>query len=129
MLFKIIGLGPKKYIRDRINYLDGAIVILSLIELGFFREGSTLSAFRTVRIFRTFRVLRVARLLRTLHSMQVIIGVISRSISSFIYIAILLMLFVFIYSLLGSQLFGGQIRNKEFRSNFDSFNQSFVTTF
>lgn len=129
MLFKIVGLGPRKYIHDRINYLDGAIVILSLIELGFFREGSTLSAFRTVRIFRTFRVLRVARLLRTLHSMQVIIGVISRSISSFIYIAILLMLFVFIYSLLGSQLFGGQIKNGEFRSHFDSFNQSFVTTF
>jgi len=69
MVFKLIGLGPRKYSRDKINYLDGAVVILSLIELGFFREGSSLTAFRTVRVFRTFRVLRVTRLLRTLHSM------------------------------------------------------------
>ena len=77
MIFKLAGLGMKRYLRDKMNYLDGAIVILSLIELAFFSDGSSsLSAFRTVRIFRTFRVLRVARLLRTLHSMQIIIGVI-----------------------------------------------------
>jgi hypothetical protein len=61
--------------------------------------------------------------------MQIIIGVISRSISSFIYIAILLLLFIFIYSLLGIQLFGGIIKNSEFRATFNSFNMSFITTF
>jgi len=28
MVFKLIGLGPRKYSRDKINYLDGAVVIL-----------------------------------------------------------------------------------------------------
>jgi len=126
MAFKLMGLGVKKYLADKMNYLDGGIVLLSIVELAFFSgERSSLSAFRTVRIFRTFRVLRVARLLRTLHSMQIIIGVISRAISSFVYIAILLLLFIFIYALLGMSLFGGKFDFEDGgkpRGNFDSFN-------
>jgi len=71
---KLISLGPKKYLNDKLNYLDGAVVILSIIEIILNSSGMSsgrkrLSAFKTVRIFRTFRVLRVARLLRNLRSM------------------------------------------------------------
>jgi hypothetical protein len=59
-------------------------------------------------VFRTFRVLRVARLLRFMRSMAVIVGVISRSLESFFYIMVLLLLFNFIFALLGMQVFGGQ---------------------
>jgi hypothetical protein len=38
--------------------------------------------------------------------MQIIIGVIRRSIKSFMYIAMLLLIFLFIYAILGMQLFG-----------------------
>jgi hypothetical protein len=68
MSLKIIGLGPLKYLKDKMNYLDGIVVILSIIEM-IIVSGSkkgALSAFRAVRIFRIFRVLRVARLLRSL---------------------------------------------------------------
>jgi len=131
------------------NYLDSSVVILSLVELamsGSQQEtsqigGSSLQALRTVRIFRTFRVLRVARLLRQFKSMQIIIGVIQRSIKSFVYIALLLFLFVYIYALLGMTLFGDL---KKFpvgeglangnngplsRANFDNFNNAFITVF
>ena len=131
MVFKLLGQGIKKYLKDNMNYLDGAIVILSLVEVGFFSGQSSITAFRTVRIFRTFRVLRVARLLRTLRSMQIIIGVISRSFFSFVYIALLLLLFIFIYALLGMQIFGGKFNFEEGvpRGNFDSFNNAFITVF
>ncbi|CAI2366067.1 unnamed protein product [Moneuplotes crassus] len=133
MALKILGLGIRNYLRETMNYLDGAVVILSIVELAFLsNSGGSLSAFRTVRIFRTFRVLRVARLLRSMQSMQVIIGVIGRSMSSFIYLAILLLLFIFIYSLMGMQLYGGQFNNYEGekpRANFDSFAVSFLTVF
>jgi hypothetical protein len=70
MSLKLIGLGGMKYLSDKMNYLDGSVVILSLVELVFLGGGGgAVSAFRTVRIFRTFRVLRVARLLRSLQSM------------------------------------------------------------
>lgn len=120
-----------EYLSDKMNYLDGSVVLLSLVELAFLDGGGSLSAFRTVRIFRTFRVLRVARLLRSLQSMQIIIGVIGRSIGSFVYLALLLLLFIFIYSLLGMQMFGGQFNFTDGvpRGNFDSFHNAFVTVF
>ena len=84
------------------NLFDGSIVTISLVEIIFLSGGAkAVSAFRSVRIFRTFRVLRVTKLLRALAFMKVIIGVLSRSLQSFIYIALLLFLFIFIYSLLG----------------------------
>lgn len=133
MILKILGMGLNNYLRETMNYLDGAVVILSIVELAFLsNSGGSLSAFRTVRIFRTFRVLRVARLLRSMQSMQVIIGVIGRSMSSFIYLALLLLLFIFIYSLMGMQLYGGQFNNYDEpkpRANFDSFGVAFLTVF
>ena len=102
MGLKLIGYGLVGYLKDKMNLFDGTIVIISLVEIIFLSGGAkAVSAFRSVRIFRTFRVLRVTKLLRALAFMKVIIGVLSRSLSSFIYIALLLFLFIFIYALLG----------------------------
>lgn len=138
MGMKIVGLNPIKYFKDKMNYLDCAVVLLSIVEMSFL-EGSKsgLSAFRSIRIFRTFRVLRVARLLRSMQSMQVILAVLVKSMDSFIYLFMLLLLFVFIYALLGMQIFGGQYYfDSNFsgppgvpRTNFDNFNNAFLTTF
>ena len=104
MSMKLIALGPKKYLADSWNWLDGSVVCLSLIEiittvLG--SSGGNLSAFSTIRVLRTFRILRVARLLRALKSMKVILAVILGSAQSFIMITLLMFVFVFIYTLLG----------------------------
>jgi voltage-dependent calcium channel L type alpha-1D len=86
LTMKLIAVGPSRYLSDKMNYMDGGVVLMSIVELVINslntngKGGSSLSAFRTIRIFRTFRVLRVARLLRALDSMQVIIAVIQRSI-------------------------------------------------
>ena len=109
MFLKIVAVGLLKWLQDRMNYMDGGIVIMSLVEMAFLSGSGALSAFRSIRMFRTLRVLRVARLLRGLKSMMNIIAVIQRSISSFIYLGMLLFLFIFIYALLGMQLFGGQL--------------------
>ncbi len=69
--------------------------------------------------------------------MQVIIGVLMRSMDSFIYLAMLLLLFMFIYALLGMQIFGGKFNFEENedgssgppRANYDTFHFSFVTVF
>eukprot|EP00347_Sterkiella_histriomuscorum_P003601 403363663 len=136
MCIKLFSNGVRKYLSDKLNYLDGIVVILSIVEIILNQSGNSsgtqkLSAFKTVRIFRTFRVLRVARLLRSLRSMQVIIGVIQRSVMSFVYIASLLLLFIFIFALLGMQIFGGQFKNHEFENsaNYDTFHDAFITVF
>ena len=114
------------------NIFDGFIVIISLVEIIALGGGNkAVSAFRTVRIFRTFRVLRVTKLLRALEFMKVIIGVVSESMQSFFYIAVLLLLFIFIYTLLGVQIFGGKtnFNDSTIRANFNSFHNAFITVF
>jgi len=76
LTMKLIAVGPSRYLSDKMNYMDGGVVLMSIVELVINSlntdssgGGSSLSAFRTIRIFRTFRVLRVARLLRALDSM------------------------------------------------------------
>ena len=139
MATKLLAIGPKKYVASRWNLLDGGVVLLSIVEIIIESQskssasGSGLSAFRTVKVFRTFRVIRVARILRALHSMQVIIGVITRSFRSFMYVILLLALFVFIYALLGIQIFQG---NYDFGpdeplppGNYEEFGIAYVTVF
>lgn len=72
MSAKLLAIGPVKYLKDKMNWLDGGVVSISVVELlmtALSGGGGNLSAFKTVRVFRTFRVLRVARLLRALKSM------------------------------------------------------------
>lgn len=134
MSTKVVAVGPKKYLQDKMNWLDGTVVSMSIFELlltAVGGSGGNLSAFKTVRVFRTFRVLRIARLLRALKSMKVIIAVISRSASSFVYITLLMFVFIFIYTLLGMQVFGGHFNFPDGlpRGNFDSFIIAFLTVF
>lgn len=132
MFLKIAAIGITKWLRDKMNYMDGGIVLLSLVELVFMSGSGAFSAFRSIRMLRTLRVLRVARLLRGMKSMINIIQVIQRSLSSFVYLGMLLFLFIFIYALLGMQLFGGNFNQDEdnnSRYNFDSFDKAFVTSF
>lgn len=84
-----------------------------------------------MKVFRTLRVLRVARLLKQLKSMKQILDVIAKSASSFFFITMLLFVFVFIYTLLGMQLFGGEFDFDDGvpRGNYDSFIIGFLTVF
>ena len=57
---KLAAIGPKKYMDDKMNWLDGAVVLISIVEMIMMSasgSGGNLKAFRTVRVFRTFRVL------------------------------------------------------------------------
>jgi len=108
------------------NVFDGFVASMSLLEL-------TISSASNLSFIKVFRVLRVARLLRSIEFMRMIVNIITRALKSFIYIAFLLLLFLFIYSLLGMQLFGGafqsQLLSLEYRENFDSFSTAFITAF
>lgn len=131
---KLSAMGLMKYVADRMNWLDGTVVLISVFELIYTEAiggSADLKAFSTVRMFRTFRVFRIARLLRALESMQTIMGVISRSYKSFIYITLLMFVFIFIFALLGMQIFGGKFDYPDGkpRGNYDQFIIAAVTVF
>lgn len=128
---KLLGYGVAGYMNDKMNIFDGIVVILSLVEVIVLSGSGTLSAFRSVRIFRTFRVLRVTRLLRSLQFMSVIIEAITSTLDSSIYVGLLLILFLVIYSMIGMQLFSGRIDNNysHIRQNFNTFTDAFIVSF
>jgi len=139
-VFKLYGYGIKMYFSDFFNIFDLFVVIISMVEIvinsmeqsgGSSGGGNAASAFKAVRVFRIFRVLRVTRLLRSLRFIKVIINVVRTTVEQFTYIAILMFLFVFIFTLLGTQVFGGNFKfmksYKVERFNFDSFSSAFYT--
>ncbi len=76
---KHLGIGVIKYWSDRMNYIDGLVVIFSLIEfvLLAFSNSRNLGS---LKVLRSLRVFRIARLLKSFKSMQQIISVLARSI-------------------------------------------------
>ena len=133
MGLRLTAIGPAKWAGDKMNYMDGTVVTLSLVELVFLSGNGALGSLKSLRIFRVFRILRVARLLRGLKSMIQIINVLQRSFGSFMYLGMLILLFIFIYALLGMQTFGGKIHDPDvegtIRYNYNSFNNAFITSF
>jgi hypothetical protein len=124
------------FLRSYFNIFDGVVVILSLVELTINltqdngqNGGSAISAFRALRILRVFRVLRVTRILRSLKFITVIITVITETVEQYFFIAIMLLLFLLIYALLGMQIYSGLLSPNLVlpRANYDTFSNSFLT--
>ncbi|CAD8210431.1 unnamed protein product [Paramecium octaurelia] len=129
---KLMALGAINYMKDTMNIFDALIVCLSLVELfilGGSNGKSSLSAFRAVRIFRAFRVLRVTKLMKSLQFMGFLIKVLTNSFQSLMYILLLMIIFIFIFTLLGMSFFGGQLTYTPSRENFDNLQSSFLVVF
>lgn len=105
LILKNLSLGIHNYLKDKINIFDACLVTISLVEYTLSSGGNSgFSAFRALRIFK---VLRVTRLIRSLKYMRVIMRVLSATISSALYVGILLILFICVYSILGMNLYRG----------------------
>ena len=131
ILVKFIGLGPRVFCRDSMNYVDAILIVLSWIEIMVIVGTSALTAFRVIRVFRIFRVARITRVFRYFTFMKSLIVVITYSLPKFIYLALLLLLLNMIYALLGYQLFAGGFGHHEElpRSNFENFGWAYLTVF
>lgn len=123
LIIKVLALGPIGYLRDPMNDFDCLIVIISIMDM-------SLENMVNLQSFRTLRVLRVTKLLRSLEFMKVIISVLSSCLVNFLNILVLLCIFTFIFTLLGTKLFGGQFTDdQDFRQNWDTMENSFLNTF
>jgi hypothetical protein len=112
LIMKNIAIGPRDYVRDKINIFDAVLVTISLVEY-FLSSGEANSGFGALRALRIFRVLRVTRLIRSLKYMRVIIRVLNNTIGSAMIVGVLLILFIFVYAILGMEIY----RNKLVTTN------------
>jgi hypothetical protein len=92
------------YFRDSWNRFDFAIVVVSLIDfiLTFFMSTEFLVI---ITLFRIFRIARVIRIVKSAKSLRVIFSTFILTLPSIANIGSLLLLFVYIYTILGVQLY------------------------
>jgi len=129
MVFKLIGLGIRPYFHDAFNKMDFIIVITSIMDI--LMTEIIISPGDSLRVFRSIRVFRLFRILRTLDFAKKIADFIIKNSSSFIYIAFLLLLFNFVYGLLGMDLFTNITVTDSglLAYNFNDYASSFMTAF
>jgi len=126
---KVIGLGLKKYLKDKMNLFDAALAMIGLVEIIFVSGDSGLGG---LVVLRAFRILRVFKLARGWGSFRLLLRKVIISLPSIGYLGLLCMLWMFIYSLLGMEVFKGTLKDDEGnipRANFETFYWSMITVF
>ena len=104
----MIGLGPKQYVKDVWNKFDAVVVTISLIDWTIARAippENIGSAGEALNAFRAMRLLRVLKLARLWGALAKILSQTMASLKDLTYYAALLFLFMFIFALLGMELF------------------------
>uniref|UniRef100_A0A3Q1EM62 Voltage-dependent T-type calcium channel subunit alpha-1I-like n=1 Tax=Acanthochromis polyacanthus TaxID=80966 RepID=A0A3Q1EM62_9TELE len=129
MILKITAFGSFNYLRNPYNVFDGVIVIISVCEIVGQSDGG-------LSVLRTFRLLRVLKLVRFMPALRRQLVVLMKTMDNVATFCMLLMLFIFIFSILGMHIFGCKFSLKTEtgdtvpdRKNFDSLLWAIVTVF
>ncbi|XP_028977863.2 voltage-dependent T-type calcium channel subunit alpha-1H isoform X2 [Esox lucius] len=129
MLLKLLAFGLFGYIKNPYNSFDSVIVIISVWEIIGQADGG-------LSVLRTFRLLRVLKLVRFMPALRRQLVVLMKTMDNVATFCMLLMLFIFIFSILGMHLFGCKFGLKlangdtlPDRKNFDSLLWAIVTVF
>ncbi|XP_058013632.1 voltage-dependent T-type calcium channel subunit alpha-1H [Ahaetulla prasina] len=129
MLLKLLAFGIWGYIKNPYNIFDGIIVVISVWEIIGQADGG-------LSVLRTFRLLRVLKLVRFMPALRRQLVVLMKTMDNVATFCMLLMLFIFIFSILGMHLFGCKfgLRTETGdtmpdRKNFDSLLWAIVTVF
>ncbi|XP_074542124.1 voltage-dependent T-type calcium channel subunit alpha-1I [Halichoeres trimaculatus] len=129
MILKLTAFGSFNYLRNPYNVFDGVIVIISVCEIIGQSDGG-------LSVLRTFRLLRVLKLVRFMPALRRQLVVLMKTMDNVATFCMLLMLFIFIFSILGMHIFGCKFSLKTEtgdtvpdRKNFDSLLWAIVTVF
>ncbi|XP_012590572.1 PREDICTED: voltage-dependent T-type calcium channel subunit alpha-1I [Condylura cristata] len=129
MLLKLAAFGLVDYLRNPYNIFDSIIVIISIWEIVGQADGG-------LSVLRTFRLLRVLKLVRFMPALRRQLVVLMKTMDNVATFCMLLMLFIFIFSILGMHIFGCKFSLRTDtgdtvpdRKNFDSLLWAIVTVF
>lgn len=128
MFAKIFGLGCRGYAHEIMNIFDALIVIMGFVEISLSGQGGV----KGLLVLRAFRMLRIFKLARRWKTLRVMLIKLIKSMKSISYLGLLMLIIMFIYTLLGKQLFKGIMDDGEGenpRANFDNLFWSFITVF
>uniref|UniRef100_A0A8D0LBD0 Sodium channel protein n=1 Tax=Sphenodon punctatus TaxID=8508 RepID=A0A8D0LBD0_SPHPU len=99
MFLKLVAMDPYYYFQEGWNIFDGFIVSLSLLEL-------MLADVEGLSVLRSFRLLRVFKLAKSWPTLNMLIKIIGNSVGALGNLTLVLAIIVFIFAVVGMQLFG-----------------------
>jgi len=136
---KISALGMRRYLKDRWNQLDVAIVAMSVIGIIFEEMDSfTLPINPTLlRVLRVMRIARVLKLLKMAKGIRALLDTVMQALPQVGNLGLLFFLLFFIFAALGVELFGRLECNEEYpcsglmdqHAHFQNFGLAFLTLF
>ena len=139
MILKLIALHPRLYCKDKYNVFDGFIVILSCLEIILFYSGVVGDGGSVISAFRAFRLLRIFKLAKKWTELRKLMKIIYLCLKDVSYFSVLLLLFMFIYTLIGMELYAYKLRfsgddvdlqdGTSPRNNFDDFLHAFISVY
>ena len=103
VILKIIGLGWKLFVKDKFNLFDTLVVIFSILEILIADGSGATSSLRAFRLFRIFKIFRVGNL-------RIMLDCLAKTITSIGNYIILLLLFMYVFALMGMQFFAGKLK-------------------
>jgi len=114
MVLKLFGLGLREYVADSFNRFDAVIVLGSIVELALLppsfvkeNDGASGGALSALRAFRLFRLFKLARSWKSLHHL---LSTMVNTLDKLGNFALLLLLFIYIFALVGLQFFANRFR-------------------
>ncbi|XP_053877202.1 sodium channel protein type 5 subunit alpha-like [Malaclemys terrapin pileata] len=106
VILKIIALDPYYYFQQRWNIFDSIIVTVSLIDLSVYTKAKERKERGNLLVLRSFKLLRVFKLAKSWTTLNTLIKIIGNSVSAMGNLTLVLAIIVFIFAVLGTQLFG-----------------------
>uniref|UniRef100_A0A8B9HSH0 Sodium channel protein n=1 Tax=Astyanax mexicanus TaxID=7994 RepID=A0A8B9HSH0_ASTMX len=104
MVLKLIAMDPYYYFQVGWNIFDSIIVTMSLVELG-------LANVEGLSVLRSFRLMRVFKLAKSWPTLNMLIKIIGNSVGALGNLTLVLAIIVFIFAVVGMQLFAGSYKS------------------
>lgn len=110
MVIKMLGLGIKIYFNDTYNIFDFIVIVFSVADLIalYFTSSLNNSGMKAIQALRVFRLLRVFKLAKIWPEFSYILGTIGKTLKKISAFSVLLLIFIFSFSILGMELFAAK---------------------
>lgn len=130
MIIKLIAFGPKLYFSEFWNQFDASIVIVSLIEFCIEFANLNYAGFSKIGyILKSFRLFRAFKLAGSIESIQILMNAVASSGRKILYVTGIMLLFLYVFAVVGVQLFAQTSDDNPHRSKFRTTGWAFFTCF